>query len=179
MWEDAVIPEKIRILLRFVKDYGVKDPVTLGVVFSIFNEMEVIEKAVFLHDLNFMSGEPLLVIGYDELIAPTRFTYQELGWINSNEIFKSLFRFDPYYIYIDFPEKRFPRWYMQISEPKPHKETANPAVTPIGRLETDNATFRYVYREAHMVLINSALELGNKKHFIALSEKLKSINLMK
>jgi len=130
----------------------------------------------------FMSGEPLLFIGYDELIAPTLFTYQELGCKNSHEIFEALFRFDPYYIYIDFPEKRFPRWYMQISEPRPHQETCfpvKPAVTPIGRRETDNETFRHVYREAHMVLINSALELGDKKHFMALSEKLKSINLTK
>lgn len=175
---------KTGILLRYIKEYDIRNPITLGLVFCIFNEMEVMENAVFLNNIGQIHQEPLLVIGYDEIDAPTGFTYQGLEYRDSHEIFRTLLYFSTYYVYLIFPDRQMPFWYLQVSEANTTTGTSSYLKSFVPRKqvlvspkqpEAKPDAFIPIYKEALMVLINSALERRDREQFMVLSEKWRKI----
>lgn len=165
---------KTKALMQYVKDYEIRDALTLGVVFRLWSELQVVEKGVFLDDLTYITEEPLLIISCNTAKVPTILTYNGEGYEDFNLIFEIIHSLDRYYIYLVFPERASPQWYLDIRKPNPYAG-AMPAlkqmVNKIGEEQDYNGNFLEIYKEALMVLINGALDAGDKKQFIVLSEE--------
>ncbi len=169
---------KTKVLMQYVKDYEIRDAITLGIVFRLWSELEVIDRGIFLDDLTFITDEPLLVIGYDGLKSPTKLTYKGVRHDNINEIFKIIQSCGRYYIYLTFPGLAAPYWYLTVCTPNPFVRALpgiQQLINEIVQQMAFDEEFKKIYREALMVLINCALEAGDKKQFMALSEEWRKI----
>jgi len=149
---------KTKVLMQYVKDYEVRDALTLGIVFRLWSELEVLDKGVFLDDLTFITEEPLLIISCSNSKTPTRLTYKGA---EHNDIGQAA-----------------PYWYLNTCTPNPYVK-AIPAIRQlIAEIEEQKAfgdEFMKIYKEALMVLINGALKARDKKQFMALSEEWRKI----
>jgi uncharacterized protein YpiB (UPF0302 family) len=180
MSKDAKIKEKIQILLYFIKAYGVRDPVAFGLVFRFYNEEELMQKGIFLDDLTLMGMEPVLLFGHDPYDSPTMLVYMGVGYRNLDDIFNILQKMEHFYIYIDFPEEEIPYWYLGMCQPNPligTAESLEKVITEVENRVIYGKDYRDVYREAMMVLINCALEQGDKNQFNNLSKEWNRIEL--
>lgn len=169
---------KIQTLLRYLKTYNVRDPITMGLIFSMCSEVQVMHKGVFLDDLSQMAEEPVLIIGYDKIYGPTRFTYNGTEYTNLNDMFKILHTFNVFYIYMDFPDFEAPQWYLNVCQPNPHEQSRpliRPTMTDIHERQITHEDFNPVYKDALMVLINNALEHHDKQQFMVLAAEWKEI----
>jgi len=169
---------KTKVLMQYVKDYEVRDALTLGIVFRLWSELEVMDKGVFLDDLTFITEEPLLIISCSNSKTPTRLTYKGTEYNDINMIFKIIQSCGLYYIYLIFPGQAAPYWYLNTCTPNPYVK-AIPAIRQlIAEIEEQKAfddEFMKIYKEALMVLINGALKARDKKQFMALSEEWRKI----
>jgi uncharacterized protein YpiB (UPF0302 family) len=169
---------KTKALMQYVKDYEIRDALTLGIVFRLWSELDVIDKGVFLDDLDFITEEPLLIISCDTSKVPTILTYNGEGYEDTNKIFEIIESLDRYYIYLVFPSRAAPYWYVNICAPNPFIR-ALPAlermVDDIEEHQDFDLEFAKIYKEALLVLIDGALEAGDKKQFMALSEEWRKI----
>jgi uncharacterized protein YpiB (UPF0302 family) len=180
MSKDAKIKEKIEVLLYFIKAYGVRDPVALGLVFMFCNEEELLQKGIYLDDLTLMSMEPVLLFGYDPFDSPTMLVYKGVGYRNPDDIFHILQNIAYFYIYVDFPEEEIPYWYLGMCQPNPLigiVESLKKVISEVENRVMYGNDYRDVYREAIMVLINCALEQGDKNQFYNLSKEWNRIDL--
>ena len=169
---------KTKVLLQYVRDYEIRDPLTLGIVFGLWSELEVMEKAVFLDDLTYITDEPLLLLSCDTTKVPSVLTYNREVYMDQNEIFSVIQSLDHYYLYLVFPDRVSPYWYLNICEPNPFVR-AIPAIEEmlddIGEQDHYHGDFLEIYKEALMIIINGALEAGDRKQFMALSEEWKKL----
>ncbi len=169
---------KTKVLMQYVKDYEIRDNMTLGIVFRLWSELEVIDKGVFLNDLTYITDEPLLVISCDTAKVPTILTYNGEGYKDINAIFEIIQSLDLYYIYLIFPERASPYWYINICAPNPFAK-AIPALermmAELGERTEFDLEFAKIYKQALLILIDNALDARDKKQFIALSEEWRKI----
>ncbi len=169
---------KTGILTCFAKEYGIRNSLTLGVIFRMWSEQEVIHKGFFVSDLAFTTGEPVLFIGPDNHEVPTRLTYKGTDCSNINKIFEIIQLCDKYYIYLSFPDTP-PQCYLDLCEPNPYVQAAAVTKRLISELEqrkTVNYDFMKIYKEALMILINGALDQKDKQQFMALVEEWKNFD---
>lgn len=163
---------KIENLLRFVKFYGVRNPVTLGVIFNLWNDWEVMDKGVFTADLETVSGDPVLVIGSDCPESATWLRVNGTVYRDLQDILEQLYSLGRYNIYIDFTCSQIPRWHLDICEQRAgrHPEYPEPRPGPAHRPVLQEP-FKSVYKEALMVLIDSALVHQDRDRFLILTEE--------
>ncbi len=174
MNRDSRTLQKIEDLLYYLKAYGIRDPVTLGVVFRMCNETEILEKGTFLDDLAYITGEPLLVIGSNRNGSFTRLTYRGEEYRGLNDIFKTLQSLETYYIYIDFPGNKIPYWHLEVCEPNPYVQAlaaVEHVIREVKQRYLFGEEFKKVYREAVMALIDETLAAGDSDHFYALTKE--------
>lgn len=182
MGYDTMTSGKIEPLLHYVKAYEIRDPSTLGVVFCLFNEGEIIEKGVYINDLTLITEEPLLHIGYDKARAPTKLTYKGLEYKIDEEILNVLRPLDRYFVNIKFPGGSTPGWYLKNCEPNPYSK----AISPINRMVREiheqsvcREEFKALSKEVLMILLDHTLDSGDKKHFYTLTKEWKGIDNFK
>lgn len=174
MSKDAMTQQKIEDLIHYLKAYNIRDAVTLGIIFRMCVEEEVVKKGIYLSDLAFITEEPLLIIGYDQATAPTEFTYKGMEYASIEDIFNVLRSLDEYFVYVSFPGNIVPNWHLEICEPNPFIKDIGLVNQLIGEVEKElvfHEDFKVIYKEALMVLIDNALDTRDRDQFFELTRE--------
>ena len=171
--------EKRKVLKDYLRIYEVANQDILDCSGFLLSCDHILEKAVFITDSRYLDTEPVLTMSVNKTEMPYVFSYRGFTSTRTHEVLPMLAMVhDPViYIRLKFITSE-PAWYIQISTDNPYLtnlQSINAAVSGILTEYEKTLELNGIYREAQYLLIDGALEAGDRDGFMALTDQLRML----